>query len=212
MTEEGEPVKVYRLMWKSLLNPMRSVKHLDGDPGLIDMVDKTPERGLEMTPGLSALESGRAIEPEHLPTKLMIKNGKIAVTDFDGYWGLIFISPRFKAIIEELEPGVHQFAPVQLVDRRKQPMADHWIWIICQSLDTIDAEASNFELRHECRYKRRGEDVRPLIFSKSKIGHHHFWREKFMMPGHYVMLSEQAAKMMQAAGLTAVQYTEYEVQ
>jgi hypothetical protein len=203
-------MSVYQFRGKSPTNPGPRIKHLDGDPLQVEMIDKTPEKRLRVRPGMEAWHSGRPLEQSFMPTILSVSNGMKGVTDLDGYQGITFVSPRFKAIIEELEPGVHQFFPLELVDSKKRHLADHWIWVICNALDTVDGEASGWEFRYECRWHPRVGTKDKLTFSKNKIGNHHFWREKFMMPGHFRMASETAFEKMQSAGLTFIHYIRWE--
>ena len=197
-------------------DPMPANKALDGEIGAITLIDETPEPGLVISRGPEILDSGRAIDPAHLPSRIQITGGARAVTDYDGYSNLLYISPRLKSLIEKLEPGKHQFFPVTLVDKRGNKLADHWTWTVCNRIDSVDRQNTTLILWKGVYWRPAqylSDDELPpgydrstearTVFNVSQIGGAHFWRDKYLLPGG-LYCSDEAAEQIQEAGLTGI--------
>ncbi|RWO81344.1 MAG: hypothetical protein EOS18_11295 [Mesorhizobium sp.] len=61
----------------------------------------------------SATYQGVPIDPTHLPTK-KVGGGKIMPADLMMH-NSFFVSGKFREVVEKLEPGLHQFVPVELL-------------------------------------------------------------------------------------------------
>lgn len=212
---------VYKIVYKRPYSRLEANENLDGDPLAIRLIDETPEPGLRIYPGV-ALTAGRKIYPDHLPTKIMIGGGQRAITDFNADNGLLFVSPKFRSLIETLEPEAHQFFPVTLVDRKGDHLADHWFWIVCNGLDSVDRENTTFILQNGTLWRPardlKDDELPPgtdrnlpakLAFNSKQIGGAHFWRDKYLT-GRPVYCSEQAAAEIDMAELTGVELVERE--
>lgn len=213
---------VCQLLYSPPYTPISANKQVDGEFAAIRLADPTPEPGLHINHGMDALDAGKAIDPSHLPTKLIISGGMRAVTDFDGYRGIIFISAKMKCLIEDLEPGVHQFFPIELLNKKKQHLTDHWIWVPCNRIDSVDREHTTWILKRgqlwmTPRDFKEGELPpgydwsRPLkmVFNATQAGNCQFWRDKYVVPGR-LYCSDKAAKAIFDSGLTGIQFAEKE--
>src|SRR5262245_38509079 len=109
------------------------MKALDGDLKLIKPVDMTQDGGIEIQP--MGGKFGRPLETAHLPTRIRIEGPRRALTDLrDGYG--IFVDAKFKAEVEKLDPGVHQFFPVAFVWEDGSPAAERFWFNPCHRLDS----------------------------------------------------------------------------
>jgi len=102
-----------------------------------------------------------------------------------GAWGgggLIFVSDVVRAVIEEIEPGVHQFVPLTLEHEGKaEPF--HMLRI-ATFLPAVDADRSEVDW-DEIKLPGGGTDRIwtkryrvPLRLDPDVIGKHHLWREE----------------------------------
>lgn len=110
-------------------------KALDGDVMRLQLVDPTPDGGGVMTP----FSSGRPIRPDNVPTRAQRKGGSLKTfphLEFDQFASLPFVSERVRDMIEALEPGVHQFFPVEVRIGRDHVARRH-ILIVCNRLDSL---------------------------------------------------------------------------
>lgn len=140
--------------------------------------------------------------------------------DFDKtpYWN---VSDRARQVIEQLEPGVHQFFPVEYVNRPGTHIGDRFWFVVCNRLDAVDPEHSNMVLTPSEKWigprqalamgleipaKIDVEMPSKTVFNHEAIGTVHFWREAKLSGGPW--LSDEAAAAIRAAGLTGVRLDE----
>lgn len=213
---------VYQIEFERPYSRLEVNKNLDGDVLAVRALDETPEPGLRLNSGIAAVISGRAIDPTHLPTRMRIGGGRRAVTDHGRDNGLIFISERFKTLIEGLEPDVHQFFPVALVNRKGDHLADHWFWVVCNRIDSVDRTLTTAILWRGVLWRPArdlpdeelppGTDrtLRPkIVFNPAQIGLTHFWRDKFIS-GDFLYCSDEAANLIREVALTGIELIERE--
>ena len=143
---------------KTLKEPW--IEYLDGDYRRVQLVDDKPDGGCL----IAGAVSGRPVRPDHMPTKIGLRDAhpQRPILDFEGSAVGLRLSTPAKILIERLEPGVHQFFPVEVfaynydpatwqdiygnydpvpagkhVDRK---IADQWFFVICNRLDTMNRE------------------------------------------------------------------------
>ena len=143
---------------KTLKEPW--VEYLDGDYRLVKPMDRAPDGGRM----ISGARDGRPVHPDNVPTKIALRDGHPdrPLLDFELSSIGLKITTAAKDLIERLEPGVHQFFPVEVfaynydpatwqdiygnydpvpagkhVDRK---IADQWFFVICNRLDTMNRE------------------------------------------------------------------------
>ncbi len=111
---------------------------------------------------------GRPVRTEHVPTRMawLDRQGH-PIPDFDN--GLILnVSDRAKALVERLEPGVHQFLPVDYYDARGDLVERRHFLIVCNRLDSLDRARTTMVLSRGVMWRparevlrRRPEDIPP---------------------------------------------------
>jgi hypothetical protein len=76
--------------------------------------------------------------PEHFPRRVQFTKGK-RVYDYNGFIdGGATVSQRFKDAVEAIEPGVHQFFPVELLHKDGTPYGEPlYYWNITSAIDAI---------------------------------------------------------------------------
>jgi hypothetical protein len=200
-------------------------KELDGDYKLVELEDSTQDEG-----GLVAAKwsAGRALKPDHMPTKLL-RGGpwpeQSPLLDVESlYGGALLVNKQFKDILEELEPGTHRFFPMEVFVNDHDPktwqpedgfydepkgkqtelkkVADYWLLNICNRLDTYHPDTVGRNARGFYFPEDLGVEGRQ-IFSLEKIGNHHAWHDKFA-GGRFI--SDAFAARLKAAGLSGLSY------
>ena len=129
------------------------------------------------------------------------------------------VSERARQVIESLEPGVHQFFPVEYIDRQDQPIETRYWFYICHRRDTIHSTKSNMLLNKWGEYippldaLRRNQQLPPhvdpalpakYVIDKAKIDDVHMWREA-RSGGGMILMSDMMRRAIQDAGLTGIQ-------
>jgi len=195
---------------------------LDGDMDALKLMDYTPDEG-----GKPQLyNGGRPIDPTHVPTKVRWKDHKkLPKADFDSS-ALDDVSDRAKKLIEQFEPGVHQFLPVEFYDIDNKFMESRWFFTCCNRLDTVDRNdtrglflktypSGTKKWIHVDDLRRRNEmDLVPpgydfsqsakLVFNRKQIGGAHLWVDSLLLlPSVYV--SDEFVAACEATGMTGLE-------
>lgn len=127
-----------------------------------------------------------------------------------GHWA---VDEDLKVIIEEIEPGVHQFWPVTITMPRGKTYPKHYyVMVIGTFLDSFRPEAcaeglvtrtvknEHFHF-NEIKLAMKKADYAGLAFSKAAIGDHHLWRERTLRSWPEFMMSDKLKEAIDAAGL-----------
>jgi hypothetical protein len=112
-------------------------------------------------------------------------------------------SQAFKDVLEDLEPGVHQFEPVEVVTKKKVHIQEMYWLIPCNRLDTLVLDQINPPVNDMGYFRaglQRGE--LKIVFDKAKIGDHHLWTERRNDGSMYV--SDAFANAAKDAGLVGL--------
>ena len=176
---------------------------LDGDRAKIEYVDTSREFdgvGGLFKPG--DLHLGRAVKPEHVPTRILRAGSKKTLPDAEWAVGMFFVSDRFKEVVERFEPGRHQFFPTDFVSKDGSLQAHMHFFNVCNRLESVDRELTTtpFEYGRAWRPDKGGE----LVFNLEQIGDHHIWHDKNVHMGLYV--SDALHDALIDAGLTGLEF------
>ncbi len=174
------------------------IKALDGDIDKVRIVDATADGGFNIWD--NSVCAGRHILPDYVPTKVQLGGPIRTLLDaYNFYSSSIVVSDKFKSIIEEVEPGVHQFFPLDVYRAGKLLGKLNWM-IIGQRLDTVHdvmpRDARGWPITE------RGPGFK-LIFDLKKIGSAKLWTDKFKGGNN---ITEDLAKRFEDAGLTGISY------
>ena len=159
-----------------------------------------------------------------LPTKMKWKDSAgRQIPDFDRT-PTLNISERARQIIEEIEPGVHTFEPVEYTYSRGGRTETRFWPKIGNKLDSLDREHTTMVLKDGIQWVpprdlvRRGLPLPPgidpeqkprLVFNLSQVGDKQMWNEPLLNSGN-VFLSDRMAKAFRDAGLTGIELPEYD--
>jgi hypothetical protein len=202
-------------------------EYLDGDQKRVTLIDPSQDGGSIIIVG----GSGRPVHPEYIPTKIGFRDAKPGVRhlmDFEGCWLGMLISNRAKLIIESLEPGLHQFFPVEIFQRDDAPetwnvhagafdppegtkfhdrkIADYWMFNICARLDTMDRARTKGALRGKGFYipSMADPEDKNLVLSSAAINGANAWVDSWVMG---MFFSDALVAQIQTASLTGLRLT-----
>jgi hypothetical protein len=195
---------------------------LDGTLDRVELVDPTPDGGY--TP--QGLYSGRHIKTDTLPNRMqwLDRHGH-PVPDFDQQHALN-VSVRAKALIEEIEADVHQFVPVEYLDRKGDHLENRFFLIVGNRIDSLDRGKTTMVLRNGKVWRpadyiaRRGEPIPPhinpnepskMVFNLSQIGGAQMWCDKHLSSGG-PFISDKLADALKQSGLTGLSLSEHGVE
>lgn len=180
------------------------VEALDGDISRIGVVDLTLDGGIIG----SAYNMGRRVRTDFVPTKMRWcdRQGH-AIPDFDAGW-LLNVSNRAKDLIESLEPGVHQFLPVDYIDFNRRPLESRWFLIVCNRIDSVDRHHSRLRLEGGWMWTPDGVVDPKLVFNEKQASGYHLWRDKHLISGPFI--SDVLAERIQKEALTGIRLSRAE--
>jgi hypothetical protein len=176
----------------------------EGNAGELELEDMSPDGGI----GLRIMRSfsGRRARPESVP-KVIRWMSKRPLLDFEDALKHT-VSERFRALIEEIEPGVHQFEPIRFIAKDRSPLAEHWFWQICNRIDSVHEELSNWTFNGRKWRPPEKPEIPQMVLDLSKIGAAQFWHDKHVSAGSLV--SDAAKTRIEAAGITGVHFNHRE--
>ena len=176
---------------------------VEGHRGLLEVVDATPDGGVGLIGGWQGT-SGRPIKPETVPKVIQFFR-KRPLLDYEALF-VWTVSDRLRALIEEMEPGAHQFERVEALAKNGSPLETRWFWQICNRLDSVHSEETLWDFDgHSWRIPPRWDKKSHLIFDLSKIGKTKFWHDKHVVSASFC--SNEAHDRLVAEGMTGFRYS-----
>jgi len=185
--------------------------NLDGDFDRIRLIDQTQDDGMLIGEGTPNV--GRSLLPDHIPTKLEREPWNLRLLpllDVERYWGSNLLVPQqFKDILEELEPDVHQFWPMEIYVKGEQVDLKYW-FIACHRISALSREHCYPPLDERGYWdpspigKRENDRV---AFSKAAIGDRHAWVDKHFSDRYF---SNTFAERLQKLDLTGLRFSKGE--
>lgn len=181
------------------------LEFLDGDLGKTEYVDTTHDSysvGGFFDPGKKRL--GRALKPDHIPTKFRWGGAASRMPDIMLSHSVILISDKVKTIIERLEPGVHQFFPLETWCQGNEPGPRMYLLNICNRLDSVDREKTTKPFdRIAWQNGKPGE----LVFNLSQIGSHKLWHDRHIYDNFY--FTDEVKAAFEAEKVSGIKYFGY---
>jgi hypothetical protein len=182
-------------------------RNLDGDTWQLELIDESPDNGGRITPG--SPQQGRPLKDKNVPTRLERTGPTLQeypLLDVISYSGSNLLACRaFRDLVEEMEPGVHQFFPMDLLVNGAKVATYYW-FVCCTRIATLSAEHCYPPLNERGFFKasRFGQQQNDrLVLSREKIGAHHAWVDKF----HGVLFFSNAfAERLKALELSGVRF------
>lgn len=193
---------VYQLIHgKSPTGVRNHLENIDGDFEKVTIADLTPDGGKKISN--TQFKAGRALVPDYLPTQ--VKPQRLFDAPFDDYMpapkGAAYVSAAFKELVEQFEPGVHQFFEMSLKfdSTEYDPV---YYFIVCNRVDALDhAECVPPIGPNDKIYNPTYGPEDKIVFSKEKIGAVHIWSEKHEI-GFF--MTDQFRDAVFKSGLTGV--------
>lgn len=172
---------------------------IEGNSGELELEDMTDDGGIGLN--MSRSFSGRRAKPESVPKAILWKS-KRKLLDYENACKKT-VSAQFRALIEEIEPEVHQFEPIRFVAKDGILLEDRWFWQICNRIDGMHADLTNMVfIGRGWRPPPKPEIPRP-VYSLSAIGGAHFWHD---MHTKGTFVSDFAKSRIDEAGITGVHF------
>lgn len=187
--------------WETLDMPVAElVKHVEyADP---DRVHWKAKRATA-----NPMEQGYALVPDTLPKRVLWANGTLPLPDVLPRFA---VSPRFRDMVDQFEPGVHQFVPVEIYkDRKGEPVATYYWFIVGQRLDSVDRDRTTYNWTLDYTGKEGFWDDKDvpnarLVFSNAAVEGRHIWHDPHLLTHKNGLCSDAFAHAATEAKLTGL--------
>lgn len=178
----------------------------DGDLRKTEYTDRTKDVlsvGFDFPVGKKRL--GRALKPDNIPTKFRWGGAAKRMPDLMLTHSVMLASDKVRNIIEEMEPGVHQFFPLETWAKGNKPAQRMYLMNSCNRLDSVDREKTTKPMRdqHSWCNEKPGE----LVFNLSQIGGYKLWHDKHIFDNMYFV--DEVKDAFEAANVTGAKYFGY---
>ncbi|WP_284163947.1 DUF1629 domain-containing protein [Frigidibacter sp. SD6-1] len=187
-------------------------KNLDGDTRQLEVIDASQDDGGLMS-GRSP-QDGRPIRDKNVPTRLERTGPTLEeypLQDVLSYWsGNLLVCKAFRDLLEEMEPGVHQFFPMDLLVNGTKVATYYW-FVCCTRLATLAADHCYPPLNPRGFWKpspfgqNQGDRV---VLSKRLIGAHHAWYDKFYGKTFFSNAFAERLQTLKLTGIDSFQFPE----
>ncbi|WP_333816258.1 imm11 family protein [Tabrizicola sp.] len=189
----------YQLYEKPLGHTSLDFDLVDGDMKKVENEDRSIDIGINPPELSQVMRFGRRVKTEFLPTRIRPLTNQSRMPDFAIVRLAQICSAKFRDVVEALEPGVHQFVPVEVVRKNGDHLADMFWFVPCNRLDTLQLDLLRPPLTERGFYTGLANEPR-TVFSRSKIGNHHVWIDKRMVRG-FIWVSDKFHDAAVEAGL-----------
>ena len=178
----------------------------EGNDGELELEDPARDGGAGIVASRSF--SGRRVRPESVPRVIRWLSRR-PFLDFENAIRKT-VSDRFRAIIEELEPGVHQFEPIAFVAKDGSPLGRRWFWQICNRIDSVHRGKTTWVLNRVQWMPplEPGAEEPRLVFDLARIGSARFWNDKHSSSSNF--MSDDAKSRLEAEKITGLRFRHYE--
>ncbi|WP_367714277.1 DUF1629 domain-containing protein (plasmid) [Nitratireductor sp. GISD-1A_MAKvit] len=214
-----EMQKVYTIYWKQPEEYTSDLRVLDGDFKQVyptgfefnpNSTDVAAVGNMLMQPDRTFVErmwtyQGLPVDMTHAPTRVQYTGRLEEMADVMRASSWFVVSERFRSVVERLEPGKHQFQPVELVDAEGNHLA-HYFWLVpCARVDGMDREHTTHEFYKE-RSWRQIPGKKYVVSLKQTAGHH-LWIDPRTNFGT-VFISQELHDALEAANLGGLGFGE----
>ena len=162
--------------------------------------------------GNGAMQHGYRVNSDKMPKVMLWPGGNNALPEVIMH-NCLAVSPRFRDLVEQFEPGLHQFFPVDVhKDMNNGPVATYY-WInVCNRIDSINAEKTTYIRKKDYTGKefwsRTGAPAdAKIVFSKEKTARYHLWVDPNVPAAIHFYISNALAAALASADLLGLSLT-----
>ncbi len=208
--------KVYTIYWKQPEEYTSDLRVLDGDfkqvyPTGFEFNPVTNSVRIDDSPRLRKQwgYQGLPVDMTHAPTMVQYKGRSEEMADLMMTSDWFLASERFRGVIEDLEPGKHQFQPVELVDKSSNHLADYFWFVPCARVDGMDRDHTTHDFREGSGFWMHSPKGK-FVVSLRQTADHHLWIDPRMGVFRLPFISPELKNALERAGLEGVGFHEIE--
>ena len=179
-------------------------------PGWFDRTAEPKERERHYEVWENGVQTGfRALTQDEIPQTLVLKSTKKSfdISTFDNAWAYaesraLVVRDDFRALVEELDPGLHQFLNINVMTNEGDPIAGDWFLMNVMHRQKTIIPTEDAAYPHPTNPERMGMIVksrRNLVVDTSKLSPANLWREEGYRLELFV--SDQFPKLLKDNGI-----------
>jgi hypothetical protein len=165
--------------------------------------------------GNGAMQHGYRVNSDKVPKVMLWPGGNNALPEVIMH-NCLAVSPRFCDLVEQFEPGVHQFFPVDIYkDLNNDPVATYY-WInVCNRIDSVDGEKSGLFWKPAYDgtrglWRSKDDEYKLPVFDLSKIGEAHLWVDPYVSQTKHFFVSNAFAEAARGGNFLGLALSERE--
>jgi hypothetical protein len=196
--------RIWQLGYNDGHNVTLSAQFLDGDIRKTEYVDRTKDVlsvGFSFKTGEKRL--GRVLKPDNIPTKFRWGGSAARMPDVVLAYSVILVNDKVRDIVEALEPGIHQFFPLETLTRGDVPGPRMYLMNICNRLDSVDRAHTTRVLERGHSWKTN-QNPETLVFSLAQIGEAQLWHDKHLFDT--LLITDAVKEAFDSAKVTGFTY------
>lgn len=195
---------VYSISYEPSGSSYPKAKQVNGEISELELEDTSPDGGVGLN--LARSFSGRRVIPSSVPKKIRWCSRRQLQDHEDVVKRTV--SDRLRILVEEIEPEIHQFIPVEFVDNIGAHLAYRYFWQVCNRIDSVHHEKTNWILKNGVVWFPPADEKPHLVFDLSKVGDAKFWHDKHRTEGPYII--DEVRNRLEDGGITGIKYHYYE--
>ena len=149
---------------------------------------------------------GVRMDPTHLTRNFKWNGQKGEFPDFKMMSNALVVRDNFRAVVERLEPGLHQFEPVNVWRKDRTPAGTFFWFFPCNRIDAMDKERSGHQYDERLR-RWKFVDGQKYAANLDAIGTRHVWHDS-AVAFHFPFCSQGFKDAMDKAGVRGIGYRE----
>jgi len=173
------------------------------DPAAPENTIRQPDRSYVQK---TFARQGLRVVPDHLPKTVQLEGPRRDPGDLLISNSVPLVSQRFQAMVEGLEPGRHQVAPVELVWTDGSHAGSFCWFYPCARVDSMDREKTTHDLHRGRYWKRTPGGV--FVVSLARVGAHHVWIDPRVLAFDLPFVSAEFRGAALEAKLSGIGYHE----
>ncbi|WP_420412963.1 imm11 family protein [Roseibium sp.] len=155
---------------------------------------------------------GEKIDPAIAPKRIIQTSKHKSWTCFNSPAGVMMVCQAFKDIVDQLEPDVHQFFPVEAVKKDGSPAVDSQFYFlnVRQRFEAILFDQSTLKWKTVQSGGRTltlpyhsGGHQRIYTLSKPEVAGRHMWLSSYLVPSR-IFFSDELTEAVRATKLDSV--------
>jgi hypothetical protein len=163
---------------------------------------------------------GYPVVVDTAPKKILRGGGRRTLHDLMNFYAIPFVSERFKDFVEQWEPGIHQFIPMEVYNsKEKPPISKHYWFNICSRVSSVNEQLTTYykmpsheETYRWTKYVWRNDQYESilnakLVFDLKKTAGHHIWVDPTISSQSHAYCSPEFAAAAAASKFSGLSLT-----